>query len=76
MSCGMLGERVCVRVCVSNVSQNCRKVESCSTGTMFLHNACVVELGDGNGEGIEEVGAIMGVRMDVGLRVGWVCLFG
>ena len=42
---------------------------------MFFHSACVVELGDGNGEGVEEVGAIMGIRIDVGLRVGWVRLF-
>ena len=42
---------------------------------MFFHSACVVGLEDGNGEGVEEVGAMMGVRIDVGLRVGWVRLF-
>ena len=50
-------------------------MESCNTGTIFLYSACVVELGDGNGEGVEEIGATMGVRLDVGLRVGWVRLF-
>ena len=49
-------------------------MESCNTGLIFLHSACVVGLGHGDGEGIEEIGAIMGVRMDVGLRVGWVRL--
>jgi hypothetical protein len=60
---------------VSKESQNWRKVESCSTGTMFFHSACVVMLGVGGGEGIEEVGAIDGVRFDTCLRVGRVCLW-
>jgi len=75
MSCGVLGVHVCVRVCVSKVSQNRRKVESCSTGTTFLHSACVEVLGDDGGEGVGEMGAIEGVRVDAYLRVGRVCLF-
>ena len=67
----------CVResVCIESVAK-LKEGGVVEYRATFLHSACVVALGDGNGEGIEEVGAIMGVRMDVDLRVGWVCLFG
>jgi hypothetical protein len=59
---------VCVSICVSNVSENCRKVESCSVGEMFFHNMLVVMLGvGGGGDGTVVTGAMRGVR--VGGRV-------
>ena len=58
-------------ICVSNVSENCRKVESCSVGAMVFHSRLVVMLGVGGGDRTAVIGAIGRVRICELVGGGW-----
>ena len=58
-------------ICVSNVSENCRKVESCSVGEMLFHSRLVVMLGVGGGDRTAVTGAIGEVRVCGLVGGGW-----
>jgi hypothetical protein len=60
-----------VSICVSNVSENRRKVESCSVGEMLFHSRLVVMLGVGGGDATAVIGAIGGVRICGLVGGGW-----
>ena len=56
---------------MSNVPENCRKIESCSVGEMLFHSRLVVMLGVGGGDRTAVIGAIGGVRICGLIGGGW-----
>ena len=56
-----------VSVCASNESENWYKVESCSTGVMFSHSACVETCGTG----VVTIGD-MGALGDLQMNLFWI----